>query len=356
MIKKVLLTLLIAFTLLVNISNINAAEKTLGQLKSELQNYKNKKAATTEKKNKTEEEIKNQKNDITNKQIEVSNNQKKIDNTKEEIKKLNSQIDDTKKKIKDVIIDEELNKADNNYLEYLFGAKTISDFIIRFSIGSQVTDYNDSLVNNYEETIKEQQKLQEDLNKKEQELQSQIVELNKSVAELGEDLEDIKDEESTYDNYMSGLEEQITKLNKNGCKDYQTLSQCINVKKTTVSKSTTSANVTSVAPSSPNGFMRPTTRGTITSNYGWRYHPTLGYSRLHAGIDIGVTEGTPVYATIAGTVGMIKTRQSCGGNQVFVYHNVNGKQITSVYMHLLSISVSSGQQVTNQTLIGYSGG
>ncbi len=40
----------------------------------------------------------------------------------------------------------------------------------------------------------------------------------------------------------------------------------------------------------------------ITSQYGWRRHPVTGEPRLHAGVDFGLPQGTPVPAMAAGRV------------------------------------------------------
>ena len=81
-----------------------------------------------------------------------------------------------------------------------------------------------------------------------------------------------------------------------------------------------------------------------------RYHPVLGYSRLHAGIDIGVPIGTPVYALEDGVV--IAAQSMSGyGNVVMINHG----NITSVYGHNSSLAVSPGQVVKGGQLISYSG-
>lgn len=99
-------------------------------------------------------------------------------------------------------------------------------------------------------------------------------------------------------------------------------------------------------------FYRPTQTGKITSE--WGYRSLLGRT-WHEGIDIGVSEGTTVYAIANGMVATV-VRYSCGGNMVVVHHNINGKTYTSVYAHLLSVAVTKGQTVDRNTIVGYSGG
>ena len=86
---------------------------------------------------------------------------------------------------------------------------------------------------------------------------------------------------------------------------------------------------------------------------------------MHNGIDIAVGTGTPVYASTQGIVSKVslvknpnKANSSCGGNAVYIKHNIKGKEYTTVYMHLLNISkgLYVGQVVTTKTVIGGVGG
>jgi len=114
------------------------------------------------------------------------------------------------------------------------------------------------------------------------------------------------------------------------------------------------------APAGPVGgslFANPTSINPmyVTSNYGMRLHPTLGYVRLHAGIDLRTYCGTPIYAGRAGSVQWAQYRNGFG-NQVMVDHGlVNGSSLMSSYNHMTSFSVKSGQRVEQGTLLGYSG-
>jgi murein DD-endopeptidase MepM/ murein hydrolase activator NlpD len=93
----------------------------------------------------------------------------------------------------------------------------------------------------------------------------------------------------------------------------------------------------------------------VTSEYGMRLHPILGYVRLHAGIDLRTYCGTPIYAAKAGTVEWAQWRNGFG-NQVMLDHGlVNGSSLMTSYNHMTSFVVSAGQKVDQGTLLGYSG-
>lgn len=118
------------------------------------------------------------------------------------------------------------------------------------------------------------------------------------------------------------------------------------------------------APPAPSGsvgtgtlFGNPTSINPIyvTSEYGMRLHPILGYYRLHAGIDLRTYCGTPIYAAKEGTVQWAKWRNGFG-NQVMVDHGfVNGNSLMTSYNHMTSFVVGAGQSVSRGQLLGYSG-
>jgi len=91
--------------------------------------------------------------------------------------------------------------------------------------------------------------------------------------------------------------------------------------------------------------------GRLTSRFGNRVHPIYGDVRLHAGIDIGAPDGTPIVAADDGIV--IVAGSSGGyGNLVVIAH---GEGLSTAYAHQSSMAVSSGQSVRRGQVIGYVG-
>jgi len=93
----------------------------------------------------------------------------------------------------------------------------------------------------------------------------------------------------------------------------------------------------------------------VTSEYGMRLHPILGYTRLHAGIDLRTYCNTPLYAPRDATVQWAQRRGTFGNQVMLNYGTVNGQPMMSSSNHLTSFAVSTGQQVRRGDLIGYSG-
>ena len=92
--------------------------------------------------------------------------------------------------------------------------------------------------------------------------------------------------------------------------------------------------------------------GKLTSPFGMRVHPVLGYARMHNGIDLAAAQGTPIYATRAGKVTRTSYQAGGAGNYVSINH-LDG--FSSIYMHMTHYVVSQGQTVSQGQLIGYVG-
>ena len=80
---------------------------------------------------------------------------------------------------------------------------------------------------------------------------------------------------------------------------------------------------------------------SITSSFGWRRHPILGYSRFHSGIDFGASYGSTIRAADRGTV-IFAGWYGGYGYTVVIDH---GGSITTLYGHSSKLYVSEGQSV-----------
>jgi len=105
------------------------------------------------------------------------------------------------------------------------------------------------------------------------------------------------------------------------------------------------------APSS-SGWIKPLKSYTITSAFGMRVHPVLGYERMHEGVDMAAPKGTPIYAAKSGKVTTASYQKGGAGNYVVINH---GDGFTSIYMHMTNYIVSKGQHVNAGQVIGYVG-
>lgn len=90
----------------------------------------------------------------------------------------------------------------------------------------------------------------------------------------------------------------------------------------------------------------------ISSSFGWRSHPVLGYSRPHEGIDLSMKSGSPVYATGDGVVESVRYDRGGYGHHVIINHGFGYK---TFYAHCKAILVAEGIKVKRGEQIAESG-
>ncbi len=91
----------------------------------------------------------------------------------------------------------------------------------------------------------------------------------------------------------------------------------------------------------------------LSSGFGMRRHPVLGYNKMHKGVDFAAPTGTPIYAAGDGVV-EYASRFSSYGNYVRIRHN---GQLKTAYahMHKFGKGISKGVRVKQGQIIGYVG-
>lgn len=102
--------------------------------------------------------------------------------------------------------------------------------------------------------------------------------------------------------------------------------------------------------SSPGQLVRPVP-GAITSPFGPRHHPILGYTRMHTGVDMTAPQGQDIKAGAGGTVILADTYGGYGLT-VIIDH---GGGMTTLYAHQSRVFVSRGELVTSGEVVGEAG-
>jgi murein DD-endopeptidase MepM/ murein hydrolase activator NlpD len=100
-----------------------------------------------------------------------------------------------------------------------------------------------------------------------------------------------------------------------------------------------------------NGMHVPVNSTRITSKFGMRMHPLLGYSRMHKGIDFGAPYGAAIMAASDGVVSFAGWHGG-HGRYVMVKHSGN---LTTAYAHMSRMLVRVGAHVSAGQVIGYVG-
>jgi len=91
----------------------------------------------------------------------------------------------------------------------------------------------------------------------------------------------------------------------------------------------------------------------LTSSFGMRMHPILGYSTMHRGIDFGATTGTPIMAAGAGVIEQAGPNAGYG-NFVLLRHNA-AYETAYAHMSRFASGIKRGVHVRQGQVIGYVG-
>ena len=337
----ILLSLILLITWIIGPIPVNAAKdpQTLGDLKNELAALKKKKSDNDANQKYTQAQIQAREEAIRNAEYEITKAQSDMEEAEAKIEESNNKIDSLKEETKKMLIFLQQMKSQNEYLEYISGASSMTDLVMRIQAVEQITSYNQDFLNKLEALIKENEALKVELTQKQKDLEIKISNYQATIKSLYGNLE-------SYDKFALDIDTQI-KTMQSQVNAYVKL--CANSSKSYLGDNELLSDCTNVPYNA--GWLKPLNSVKITSTIGSRW------GSYHNALDIGGNrEGTPVYAAAAGTVSGIIWRYRCGGNMVYINVTVGGKKYTTYYYHLLTVNVSYGQTVTQNTIIGTVGG
>jgi len=97
----------------------------------------------------------------------------------------------------------------------------------------------------------------------------------------------------------------------------------------------------------------PINGARLSSGYGLRKHPILGFTKLHTGTDFAAPMGTPIMASGSGTITRAKWCGG-GGNCIKIKHN---STYETIYAHMKNFAAGMkvGKKVRQGQIIGYVG-
>lgn len=314
-------------------SNKQTQKAALDKLQTEQAGYIEQKAALDK-----QEEMAVQEINLTKEQITLY--QQMIEEKAEEARQAQADADAQLVTYKSHLRNMEEQGMFNFYLSLIFGARSFSELISRIDMISEIMEYDKQTEENYKEArdfaleLKaEYEATEAELTAKEEELQAEIDRLQAELQEAQERInalqKSINDQKAIVDAYAN---------------DEKNIQAQIDQMKEQLKKQNTVVAAGSYAWPCPSCY-------TITSNYGYRYLELYGYTRLHAGTDIGAQYGAEVTAAAAGNV-TIATYGGGYGNYVMISH-ADGS--ATLYGHMSSLAVSAGQTVNQGDVIGYVG-
>jgi murein DD-endopeptidase MepM/ murein hydrolase activator NlpD len=98
---------------------------------------------------------------------------------------------------------------------------------------------------------------------------------------------------------------------------------------------------------------KPVSDGTITSGFGGRNHPILGYTKMHTGVDWGSSMGTPIFAAGNGIID--KAGWEGGYGKYIRLRHANGYETAYGHMSAFARGMEPGKKVRQGQVIGYVG-
>jgi len=222
------------------------------------------------------------------------------------------------------------------YLDVLLNAGSFSEMLSQAEIISQIIDFDQKLVGEMEKTRQaiadtkasletdraEEVSLKESLEENKRTLQQKIKESEDLVSQLEADEDKAKSAyeeiEAEEEKLQAELKRKIAEL---------------------------AANSTYVG-----GTMSWPLPGhtKITSEFGYRFHPTLKRNKLHTGVDISAPKGVKIQAANGGEV-VTSTYSNAWGNYVVVNH---GGGTATLYAHMSKRLVSVGDKVSKGDVLG----
>lgn len=335
-VKKIIIPLIILSIFLIP---MKVEAKTLNDFYNELAELEEKYNESSQNKKLTQDEINKINKELSNISSQITTTKNDIANAEKEIEESYKEIEKKKNETNELMKFLQITSGGNVYLEYLFEADNYTDFIYRYSIVTQMSGYNNELMDELETLITNLENKKVELANKQKDLENQKKEFNDRVNYLNSNLENYAEEGATIEEKIKQVKEEIKYYEDLGCGCYQDTTACM---------STPSAK----------GWSYPLSYGTVSDNYTGYDHERPNIGGYHHGIDLWHPNiyGAPIYPVAAGTVAWASSIFG-GGNTVYIYHTVNGKQYTSVYMHMSAYGsgIYKGKEVTTKDVIGYVG-
>ena len=240
-----------------------------------------------------------------------------------------------------------------SYWEVIFQANSFMDMLDRINMMEEIASSDQRRIEEIGAAAEEVSATKDAMAEEKEALEQTKLELDATQIQLDEKrteadgiLQDLIEKGEEYEQMLDESEDAQAELMAEIAKKEKELSKAQYQEK--LAQEAAKGN----APSSNATWQCPVPYYTLTSAFGMRVHPVLGYARMHNGIDMACAQGTPIYATRSGVVTVASFQAGGAGNYVSINH---GDGFSSIYMHMTHYIVYVGQQVSKGQVIGYVG-
>ncbi len=340
-IRRVLIINTFLFLISMFVFSYNSQAKTantLRELRQELSNLQAQKKSNENAKRMSEQEKIEKSQAIYNAYNEIEVAKGKIEEATIKIKESEDKIAEVTDETEELIRYMQIMNGENAYLEYIADSGSLTDMMMRLSAVDQISEYNREKLKGLENLIKENEQLKIDMANYQVQLNNNITSYENRIKNLDAKLIEIAEITDSIDDQIKNQKALIDYYVSYGCKEDEDLVKCVSI-------------------ANNSGWLKPLSKGKVTSPFGYRSDPFTGKKKFHNGIDLaGISLGSPVYAVASGTVAGITRKSSCGGNIVYLHSYINGEAYTTYYAHLLDVKVKVGDAVTADMAVGTLGG
>lgn len=306
---------------------------------------------------------------------------KKIDKNQEEIKKLELEIkvsEDLAKKQYDTMkrrIKYMYENGNSSYLDLILGSKSIEDLLNKTEYMSEISEYDNNLIQNYIQAKKISLAKKEEREKKVSELEENKKKANEQLAQNKILSREKEGKFKEYNSLISKSNVVITKFSGEIAEKEAYIDKLIaeeeRRRKEEEKRRREEARKRALAEKNKNNVViLPQGNGStnfswplpgyryISSGFGYRGEVMRGSGSFHSGVDIPAPIGTGIGAAESGSVAAAGYHYSMG-NYVLLHH---GGGVYTVYMHgskllvHLGDNVSKGQKIALVGSTGFSTG
>lgn len=328
--------LLIVSLIIIPFTSVKA--ETLQDYKNQLAKYKKEQQENNDKINETEDKIESSNQEIESIKQELQDMTEEIEQMRQDIITYNNEIKEKEIESKEIIAYYQMAQGENLYLEYAFGAETITDLIYRMSVVEQLVEYNENTIKELNNMIKANEQREVELNQKEEEMTQRQEELTQQVTDLTGVKASLNENSVSVEKQIKIYEDQIKAYEDQGCDDNDVIGRDCAVDGTLV-------NVA--------GWHRPIDTGYVTSEFGYRW------GSLHRAVDVSNRNpyNTKIYPVASGRI-TAKYYDDYGALTLVIEHKtVSGQYYSSLYTHMSKYApnIYVGKEVTPNDYIGYMG-